>query len=52
MIEEKRGDGTHVNHFCSNPGCTKWGSLGYSQSKIDAPQWWCWEHYPYKQAPS
>ncbi len=51
MSDEKAGDGIHINHYCSHPGCKKWGGLGYSNNKIDAPQWWCSEHYPYWDVP-
>ncbi len=47
MSDEKAGDGIHNDHYCSHPGCKKWGGLGYSKNKIDNPQWWCSEHYPY-----
>ena len=37
-----------VEHWCEHAGCSKWGGAGYAKTKLDAPRWWCWEHYPYK----
>lgn len=51
MTEERSEDGIYVDHYRSNPGCTRFGGLGYFVSKIDAPERWRWEHYPYKEAP-
>ncbi len=44
----KTGDGIHENHYCCVPECKKWGGFGFTRSKAEAVQWWCWEHYPHK----
>lgn len=31
-------------HWCEHPGCTKWGSWGYSRFRDISPRWFCWEH--------
>jgi hypothetical protein len=46
----KTGDGIHVNHWCSHPGCKEWGAFGFAATKSETPQWWCWEHYPHRAA--
>lgn len=49
-LTSKTGDGIHENHYCCVPECKKWGGFGFTRSKAEAVQWWCWEHYPYKKA--
>lgn len=44
----RAGDDIHVNHYCCFTGCKKWGGFGFTRSKAEAVQWWCWEHYPHK----
>jgi hypothetical protein len=34
-------------HRCCTPACRDWGGFGFSSNRGE-PQWWCWEHYPYK----
>lgn len=46
---DKAGDGIHENHWCEHPGCRKWGGWGFSRSKAEKPNWWCQEHYPFKE---
>lgn len=41
-------DQVHINHYCSVEGCGKWGGWGYARSKHEPIQWWCYEHFPYK----
>ena len=41
----KAGDGIHENHWCEHPNCSRWGSFGFSRSKVDKPTWHCLEHY-------
>ena len=36
----------HFEHWCEEPGCNKWGSLGYSPNKAIPSRWWCFEHFP------
>lgn len=50
-LTSKTGDGVIDTHYCCEPGCTKWGGFGFARSKSEPPQWWCWEHYPHKEAP-
>jgi len=30
-------------HYCEHPGCTEWGSWGYSRTKLET-RWYCREH--------
>jgi len=32
-------------HYCSEPGCKKWGAFGYAIGKSE-PKWFCFEHRP------
>lgn len=41
------GSGPYV-HYCSAKGCSKWGGWGFRHGHAE-PQWWCYEHYPYKR---
>jgi hypothetical protein len=41
--------GPHV-HLCSAPGCSKWGGHGFSTGRYVETRWWCFEHYPHKDA--
>lgn len=36
----------HFEHWCIEPGCTRWGGLGYSPHKAIPSRWWCFEHFP------
>ncbi|MBN9034227.1 MAG: hypothetical protein J0I23_31075 [Rhizobiales bacterium] len=36
----------HLEHWCCEPGCTEWGSLGHSPHKAIPPRWWCFRHFP------
>ena len=33
-------------HYCEEPGCNQWGSLGNSSSKLVPVRWWCKKHFP------
>lgn len=49
MSDESRtaqldGAGPYI-HLCA---CGKWGGWGFRHAH-DEPQWWCYEHYPYKR---
>lgn len=37
-----------IEHYCCVEGCSKWGGLGFAESRGSEVRWWCWEHYPYK----
>lgn len=39
-----------IDHHCMHPDCTKWGGFGFDryQGGAKMTDWWCWEHYPYK----
>lgn len=30
-------------HWCTHPGCTRWGSFGFSSGRAE-PRWYCGEH--------
>lgn len=47
----KTGDGVIEEHYCCITGCKEWGGWGFSQSKTEPVQWWCYEHYPHKEKP-
>ncbi len=52
MSDESRtsqldGSGPYV-HYCSMIGCGQWGGWGFRHGH-DEPEWWCYEHYPYKR---
>ena len=32
-------------HYCIEPGCRAWGSLGYDRGR-GVTDWWCFEHVP------
>ncbi|NTG98905.1 hypothetical protein G6L95_06605 [Agrobacterium rhizogenes] len=34
---------TLLEHYCEEPGCKVWGSLGYDIGK-DVTRWYCFEH--------
>jgi len=40
-------------HYCQHEGCKKWGGFGFDRPTADGKvtDWWCWEHYPYKDPP-
>lgn len=40
----KTKTGAYV-HYCSEPGCKKWGAFGYAVGKSE-PKWFCFEHRP------
>lgn len=40
-----------IEHYCCEPGCGKWGGLGFASSKTVETRWWCDEHYPHWEAP-
>lgn len=48
-LTSKAGDGVHENHYCCLLDRKKWGSFGFTRSKAEPVQWWCWEHYPHKE---
>lgn len=35
-------------HYCEEPGCKVWGSLGYEPVK-GQNSFWCWDHFPDKE---
>ncbi|NTH50466.1 hypothetical protein G6L09_05690 [Agrobacterium rhizogenes] len=37
------GSLVHFEHWCDEPGCKAWGSLGYDLGK-DETCWYCFEH--------
>ena len=45
----KTGDGIIDVHYCCIAGCKEWGGFGFSRSKAEPVQWWCWEHYPHRE---
>lgn len=37
-------------HHCLHEVCGKWGGFGFDrvEARVKTTDWWCWEHYPYK----
>lgn len=33
----------HFEHYCGEPGCSKWGGHGYDIGRGET-RWFCWEH--------
>ena len=33
----------HFEHWCEEPGCNRWGSLGYEIGRGET-RWFCFEH--------
>ena len=45
------GANIHVEHYCCEAGCPKWGGFGFAATATVETRWWCWEHYPHKEPP-
>lgn len=48
---DRHKDTALLEHYCEQPGCTKWGSFGFALRKTAEPNWFCMEHRPLEWPP-